>query len=227
MSDMEHWDNLISATEMMEDGGATATSMRAGFEYLAKKDAETPKPLLARYKIQINFGTGRTLRGPNTGVMTFWMNGSRLHGGGDELVHICKEVDHGSEQEEFVVGKPRDGAGCGSIIEPSFVRAGVAFCSNCQRMIAAHRLTQQIYFRSASRDIAAELVKRFRQFHNSSDIVLKYAEDDIRYMTVVRLLGVDQARKSRGMLVYPLAKIIRDTSTGASLENRFFAMLTS
>lgn len=224
---LEQWDHLKSAAEVMHAGGATTGSMKSGFEFLAKEVAMEEKPLIARYKIQINFATGRTVRGPNVGVMTFWMNGSKLHGGGDELVHICKEVDQGTEQADFTVGKPSDGEGCGNIIEPDWVRGGVAFCPHCRRMIAAHRLTQQIYFKSRSRDIADELARRFRQFGNSADIVLRYADDDIRYQTIVRLLGAAQARESRGQLVYPLVDILKDTSGGSSLEDRFFAMVTS
>lgn len=221
----DKFEHLTSAGEMMAP--ATADGLRQGLEFIERQRAKEDM-LVAGYKIQVNFGTGRTPHGPNKGVLSFWKSGAKLHGGGDEMVYVCEEVDYGStEFADFRVGRNTSGGGCGGIIDGANVRGGLAFCPSCKKFIRADRVTGQIYFRSTSRDLAEALAHWFRRFNFDADIVLKYADDDIRYNTCVKLWGIKKARRLRGQLVYPLHRIIRDTAGGAELEGRLFGMVTA
>jgi hypothetical protein len=183
---------------------------------------------MSKYRIQVNFGTGRTVAGPNKGVITFWRSGAKLHGGGDEKVMLCQEVDYGSSEfADFKVGKNTSRGGCGAFIEGSFIRGGIAYCPKCLRMMRADRVTGEVYFRSTSADLASGLAKYFRLFEHNADLVIKYAEDDIRYKVVQQLAGPAEARRLRGMLVYPLHRLLKDTASGSTVESRFLAAVSA
>jgi len=216
--------HLASTPEMIE--GVTPAGWHGGLtRYM---EAKADEPATASYRVQVNFGTGRTPQGPNKGAITLWASGRKLHGGGDEMIYLCKEVDFGSsEYVDFKVGRSTGGGGCGAYILPDFIRGGVAVCPRCNKLIAAERLTGQVYFRSTTRDLAAAVAGYVRLLDFDADVVVKYAEDDIRYHTVVQQKGVAEARKLRGMLIYKLDRIIQDVAGGADLENRCFALLSA
>ena len=44
----------------------------------------------ADYKIQIWFRSERSINKPLTYSLSFWESGKRLHGGGDEMMYICR-----------------------------------------------------------------------------------------------------------------------------------------
>jgi len=222
----ERFENLVSAEEMMR--GTTPQGLARGLALLQDmKKQELASRVIAKYKVQVNFGTNRTLQGPNKGVLTFWLSGSKLHGGGDEMLYLCREADSGSERDNFEVGRPGGGGGCGKFIAPQYVHDGAAMCPHCHNFINAAFLTGQIYFRATTRNVARAMAHYFRVAEHSADLVARFAQDDIRYQTAVLLQGAHKARISRGQLVYPLHRILRDVSGGAELEKRIYAMLTA
>ena len=215
---------LASTPEMLRD--VTPKGWHDGLtRYL---EAKADEPAMASFRVQVNFGTERTPTGPNRGAITLWASGRKLHGGGDEMVYLCKEVDYGSsEYVDFKVGRSTGGGGCGAYILPDFIRGGVAVCPRCSKLIAAERLTGQIYFNSSTRDLAAEVAKYVRLLEFDADVVAKYAEDDIRYRVLVQEKGAAEARRLRGILIYTLDRMIQDVASGADLEARLFAMLSA
>jgi hypothetical protein len=215
---------LASTPEMLQN--VTPKGWHAGLtRYL---EAKADEPAMATFRVQVNFGTGRTPTGPNKGVITLWASGRKLHGGGDEMVYLCKEVDYGSsEYVDFRVGKSTGGGGCGAYILPDFIRGGVAVCPRCNKLITAERLTGQIYFRLTTRDLATAVSGYVRLLDFDADVVVKYADDDIRYQMLIQEKGIAEARRLRGMLIYKLDRIIQDVSGGADMENRFFALLSA
>lgn len=216
--------SLASTPEMLR--GVTPAGWHDGLtRYLEAKADESP---MASYRVQVNFGTGRTPRGPNKGAITLWASGRKLHGGGDEMIYLCKEVDYGSDEyADFRVGRSTGGGGCGAYILPDFIRGGVAVCPRCNKLIAANRLTGQVYFRSTTQDLADAVAGYIRLLEFDADVVVKYAEDDIRYQVVAQNKGAVEARKLRGMLIYKLGRIIQDVAGGAELTTRLVALLSA
>src|ERR1044071_4879246 len=43
----------------------------------------------AKFKIELMFTEKWSIINPVPGIMSFWENGSQLHGGGDTIVHFC------------------------------------------------------------------------------------------------------------------------------------------
>jgi len=168
----------------------------------------------ADFKIEVHFGPKRTINGPNLLGLKVWLSGKKFHGGGDEICFWCSDTSG-------------TGAGCGNIILPDIIKGGIAYCEVCKRGVVADRLADMIVHRISTRNLSKLVEKLFRKLHSKADIYCKYDPDDIRYKVVVEKMGSLEAHKNRGRLIYPLKNIIRDTSNGASLENRLFALFSA
>ena len=169
----------------------------------------------AKYKIEITFVEGRTVKGPNRLGIQIWESGKRFHGGGDELMYWCKDSRKGED------------GGCWAPIPSDCVRGGVAICPSCKRAVNAELLTNMRLGYVTSQNLAKELVTMFRRLGSNCDIYLKYHKSDIHYIAMERDKGPDVARRLKGMAIYPLKNIIKDTSSGADLEKRFYAFVCS
>lgn len=192
--------------------------------------------IVAGYKIQITFGPGRSTFQEFNTALTFWSSGKFFHGGGDEQLYLClnrlamlpiKREDSCNFYLD-VLKKKIEGQGCGRPIPGSNINNGVAFCSTCQRGIVAENLVNMLFARGTVQSLSVQVAEIFRRtFDGKADIYCKYDPSDIRYITMQKTQGSEAAHRLRGMLIYPLDRIIKDTSAGASLENRFKAMFTA
>lgn len=169
----------------------------------------------AKYKIEVRFMKGRTTNGPNLCGVTVWESGKRLHGGGDDKMYFCKDV------------RPESDLGCWGPITSDYIRNGVAYCPRCKAAVNAQYLTDCRVYRLPTRTLAAQIEKIFRTLDSSADIYLKYDRDDIHFKAMERTRGWDVAKKLRGLHIYPLRNILKDTSAGADLAHRIYIFLTS
>lgn len=169
----------------------------------------------AAFKIEVTFGAGRTTKGPNLLGIQVWESGKRLNGGGDDLAFWCLSND---------LTQP---AGCGGIITSQYIKGGIAYCPHCERGVNHDLLTNMKIGRIATKNLAETCEKLFRQLDSNADLYLKYHKTDIRYAAMEQAKGVAVARRLRGMHIYPLKNILKDTAFGASVTGRFLAFLTS
>ena len=165
----------------------------------------------AKYKIEIMFGPKRTVTGPNTYVMQVFESGKRLHGGGDELAYWCRDVREGHD------------TGCWGIIIGDYIRNGIALCTHCDAAIRADFLTGQRFGKVMTKTLAEHVAKIWRQLDCSADIYCKFDRDDIRIKIMEEKVGAADAHRLRGLFIYPLPNILKDTAAGASVEARFEA----
>ena len=184
----------------------------------------------AQYKIEIHFGKDRTTSGPNVGGISVYESGNRLNGEGDELMYMCAERDKGLALnapgvKDYEVRKGTQG--CGSFIPGSLLKTGFACCPKCENIVVSENLTSVILFNLTTEALAEKLVKYFNQLEFNADIYLKYHPTDIRYSALVDAHGLDKGRMLRGLTIYPLKNIIKDTNAGSSLKSRFIALLSS
>jgi hypothetical protein len=182
---------------------------------IEKKTGLEDEKLLAKYKIEVLFGPGRTTAGPNPVRLMVWESGKKFHGGGDESMFFCKD------------GTVENGEGCWSPIPGDQVKGGFAFCSICNRTVNADKLAMSKEGRVTTKALSEELVRMFRQLGSNADIYCKYNRDDIHYISMERHKGRDIAKRLLGLHIFPLRNIIKDTSAGADLGKRFYAFLTS
>ena len=168
----------------------------------------------AKYKIELFFGPNRTINGPNVVQVKFFESGKKLHGGGDDLMFICRSSENEKE-------------GCGGFIPSDCIKAGVAICPSCSKAINAAYLSDYLIANFSTKRLAKELVTFFNKLGGHADIYCKYDPADIRYVAMVQRLGSKKAHELRGLHIYTLDRILRDTNAGADLEGRFYAFLTA
>lgn len=178
------------------------------------------KDVPARYKIQVFFTGKRTTQGPNDVTLTFWESANELHGGGDELMYICRD---GSSKEN-------PPPGCGTIFSGSNIsgsNAGlIATCPGCKRIVNANRLARDLTGRKTSRELAKALAGLWYKLGGNAALYLKFQPGDIRYVAASGD-GVSSYRRGQIPVMYPLKRILEDTSVGSNLESRFYAFLTA
>lgn len=179
------------------------------------KESGLVKEKRAAFKIEVTFGVGRTTKGPNLLGIQVWESGKRLNGGGDDLSFWC------------LSNNKKNPAGCGGIITSQYIKGGIAYCPHCEKGVNANLLTNMKIGRVGTKNLADLLEKLFRQLDSNADIYLKYHKTDIRYAAMEQAKGVAVARRLRGMHIYPLKNILKDTAHGASVSGRFLAFLTS
>lgn len=175
----------------------------------------TEGEIRAKYKIEIRFGPGRTTNGPNLCMIQIWESGKRFHGGGDDKMYWCKNVEAGSNE------------GCGKHIASQYIRNGVALCPHCKRAINAKMLTGEMVYKNTTKDLAIRLAALWQNLECHADFYCKYDQTDIRYKAMEAAKGLAVARKLRGMHIYPLKNILKDTAAGADLVGRIVAFLTA
>lgn len=177
------------------------------------KEVGLKDPLKAKYKIEVTFGPKRTIPGPNLLGIQVWESGKHMNGGGDDLAFWCQST--------------KTNEGCWGIITSDNIRGGAAVCPSCQRMVNADLLVNMKIGKITTQALAATLERHFRALGSSADIYLKYDRQDIRTLAMERQKGRDVARRLKGMHIYPLKNILRDTQHGADLTKRIHAFLTS
>jgi hypothetical protein len=184
-----------------------------------KTDTELEKnlggELVAKYKIEVTFVKNRTLTGLNHVGIQIWESGKRFHGGGDELMFWCK--DNREDHDD----------GCWAPIPGDCIRGEVAICPNCHMAVNSSLLTNMKIGHVYADSLAKELAKIFRSLNSNADIYLKFHKTDIRYIAMERDKGPEVAKRLKGMAIYPLKNIVKDTQHGADLSKRFKAFITA
>lgn len=167
----------------------------------------------AKYKIEVMFEEHRTIAGPNLLGIQLWESGKKFHGGGDELMYWCMDTE--------------SNMGCKSPIPSDFIKGPFAICPACQQAISMERAANMRVLRVTTRALSEELERCFRALGSNADIYLKFHKTDIRVQAMEKAKGPDVARRLKGMHIYPLKNILKDTSSGSDVAGRFYAFLTS
>jgi hypothetical protein len=170
--------------------------------------------LPAKFKIELNFGANRTVKGPNTFTLQVWESGKRIHGGGDDLMFFCLNVNNPKE-------------GCQNFISSDYLKGGIAYCPNCKMIVNAELLARRFVEKWDTKQIAEMCADIFRKLNSDADIYVKYHKMDPRYLAMERAKGPDVARRLKGMHIYLRRNIVNDTSVGADLGKKIFGFLTS
>lgn len=172
---------------------------------------------VAKYKIELMFNDDRSSLGvPFPGVMVVWHNGSGLGGGGDELLYPCPD----SHCKGYIG------------IDNIAVQSQTAFCPECRMVwqqshlseIRAYNLPEQLW----AEIIAAE----FLRMNCNADIYMKVARGRLRkgvedtsdkeggYVAEALYAG-----RKKDAVIYTMRSIMKDVSSGASIQSRILAFL--
>lgn len=227
--DQKQYTNVAPiSSEMAKYAKGTEMSERDLLHELAMERASKLKdePLVigakeqpAKYKIEVRFDRDRTVQGPNTCKITFWESGSKFHGGGDAMMSICRNSQNASE-------------GCGAIFSQDFIRDGVAICPKCNSAINSELLTSGLIrdnaHRLSTRELARHLVRFWHQLGGNADFYFKFHQEDRQPKPFYESsFGTLRKNKALDKAIYPLSRIITDTSAGATLETCVYNFLTA
>ncbi len=106
----------------------------------------------------------------------------------------------------------------------------LANCSRCGNLIAVENLTGQIPYFGRIGGLVEMIEILFRRLEGNSDIYLKHFKFDIRYdvkNTKGEFKNVDRARANIEKSIYPLYRILKDTSSAGTMASVIRAFLLS
>lgn len=190
----------------------------------------------ATYKLEVQFGKNRVGRGinaarPFAGVMSAWLSGSKFHGGGDEKIFECADQDclawirpHQITQKT-VVRKEN-----GREIEEFM---SLSYCTKCSKVWRSEKTTGERLYKLTEQNWAYAILQMLQRLDMDADIYLKYHPTDIRYVTMLEMARnrggeeLAKAKKNRGLHIYPLKNIIKDTKHGSDLYGRIRAFINA
>ena len=98
-------------------------------------------------------------------------------------------------------------------------------CPHCLLTHTSIEVGDSVFFR-LSVDKAAEVLDQWwHRLGCDADIYVKYSPTDIRVKAMQTAHGARAARDLRGLTIYPLENILKDTANGASSHSRFRALI--
>lgn len=215
---------------------ATEAERAEGFRILTEKlEKETEKGRAAMdakagHKIQLWFKSDRRLHGPVAFSLSFWESGKRMHGGGDEMMFVCRRHASAPKLKPFDVSSPTakvTSRGCDGLIPGGLIQAGRVICPHCQSHHNTELIGDSIFYRVTMQKASEILAYWWRKMGCDADIYVKYTPADPRVIQMGRAIGLQKARRLKGLTVYPLERIIQDTAGGSTVESRFKALLTA
>lgn len=196
----------------------SAKTMTLSEEQARKNLGEEVPEIRAKFKIEVTFIHARRVMGENACGIQVWESGKRFHGGGDQLMFVCTDTS----QED-----PRQREGCEGFIYADDITGGLAFCRNCKRQVLATKLGVVYTMRKSTKAIAEKCAALFNILGADADLYLKFHRTDVRYAAMEKAKGPQIATRLKGMHIYTLKSILKDTANGADLTGRFLAFLSS
>lgn len=191
---------------------------------LKKKMAAMDKLLadqqIAKYKIELFCSHRRSRQRAFPAAISLWESGSRLHGGGDDKVYECPAGKHGMPP-------------CGGIIGGHNQGYGHLVCPKCKKVWKGEQVSGERLAVLTNRGWAALILKFFVRLDHNADIYVKTPRSDLRVAAAaeqVKQMGGERlasVRTRKDLTIYPLKNIIKDTSNGADLLGRFYALLSA
>jgi len=184
----------------------------------------------ADFKIQIWFRSQRSMHAPIAFTLSFWESGKRLHGGGDEMMFVCRRHAESPKLKPFdlAMAKTKSVRGCDGLISGGLAQeTGAVLCPHCH---VSHRLDQigdSIFYRTTINQASDIIAKWWRKIGHNADLYAKYNPLDPRSVMMAQNYDFRTAREKKGLTIYPLQNILKDTLNGATLESRVKAFITA
>ena len=194
---------------------------------------------LAKYKIEVMVGPDRSAFRDFKALLSIHESGKHFHGGGDAGMYLC--MDHRLFERDNTTPpsalplmrqmlKERTEWGCGTPIPNNAIGGPLANCPGCGNLIAVDHLTGQIPYFGTIVGLVELVEILFNRFKGNADIYLKHFKYDIRVdFKDLRndMRKIEKARNNIEKSIYPLYRILKDTSSGATMASVIRAFLLS
>lgn len=157
---------------------------------------------------------------PVTGILSFWENGMKTHGGGDSKVYLCP-------------GHRVKGNGCYAVIPSEMNQDGFQVCSSCKSVWKPGDVVGEVMGNHTLQQWSTLLHRYFMRIGSSADIYLKLAKGDLFAVTEKEqerrrggeLLDKVRSGRQRDKAVYPFRNILKDAQLGKDLSQQFLNFL--
>jgi len=175
----------------------------------------------AKFLLDVYFNEERSVPRPFSGFLMAWTNGGFAHGGGDEKVYFCPAKVERNGQTKI----------CAAPMAPNLIKHGVGVCVACQQPSRGKDFVGAVYFKLGISSWAAVLERYFFRLECNADIRLGIMRGDLRQTTEIEQTGekrgvlLEKLRHRREWVRYSLQSIIKDGSSGATLDSRLNAFL--
>lgn len=175
----------------------------------------------AKFLLDVYFNEERSIHRPFSGFLMAWTNGGFAHGGGDEKVYFCPSKVERNGQTKI----------CAAPMAPNLIKHGVGVCVACQRPSRDKQFVGEVYFKLGMSSWAAVIERYFFRLECNADIRLGIMRGDLRKTTEIEQTSerqgelLENLRFRREWVRYSLKSIIKDGTSGASLESRLNAFL--
>ena len=210
-------------------------NLEAKFKEALRKEKEqalNAHKIKGKYKIQIWFKSDRSNKKPIAFSVSAWQSGMRLHGGGDEMMFLCKrhagvrDLLPSEMQYRTIDNKvkptPR---GCGLFIPGENSVNGRVMCPHCGANHDQEHVGDAVFFRLSADNAAKVLVNWYKKLESCADLYAKYTPLDPRTILMSQAVDPRTAREKKGLTIYPWKNILEDTANGSTLESRFKAFI--
>ena len=164
----------------------------------------------AKYKIEVVLTTDRKTAGVSACMITLFRSGGALHGGGDELMYLCRNE------------KNRD-MGCGSILKGKAMIGTVGnqivtvyYCKKCKKHVNRELLGSSVFYKLPIKTLAENIYNLFRELDSDADIYMKHIRVDVRK-------GIEDKNLMRAMqskieyAIYTVNNIMKDVTNGSQV----------
>jgi hypothetical protein len=175
----------------------------------------------AKFLLDVYFNEERSIHRPFSGFLMAWTNGGFAHGGGDEKVYFCPSKVERNGQTKI----------CAAPMAPNLIKHGVGVCVACQQPSRDKQFVGEVYFKLGMSSWAAVIERYFFRLECNADIRLGIMRGDLRKTTEIEQTSerqgelLENLRFRREWVRYSLKSIIKDGTSGATLESRLNAFL--
>lgn len=181
------------------------------------------KETTAKFKLEVFFRSGAKRNVDVRGCVAVWSNGGFMNGGGDAAVYLCsRELPAPSGGGNYT---------CLAPIDMRFTTPSEAVCTRCRTVTHPKHLVGQIQGDVPLYKWARLLHRLFHVLDCDADLRMAINRGSVHAAVEQEMTqhkGGEVYGKlmgKRDWITYPLAGIVKDTASGATLENRIKAFL--
>jgi hypothetical protein len=169
----------------------------------------------AQFLMDVMFNKGRSAHRPYDGLIVAYTNGGFAHGGGDEMIYFCPRHTEKNGQTKV----------CAAPLPPIAIQGKTAVCPVCRQVSRDRELIGQVYAKLTTQNWATLVSRMFYRLDCNADLRICILKGDLHRATE------DEREKSSGgdklykvydehqWVRYSLSSMIRDTTSGATLDH--------
>jgi len=175
----------------------------------------------AKYKIEVILPPRRKKNEAIACAVTAFKSGGNIHGGGDELLYLCR-----NENDAKI--------GCGAVLKSNpmvgTIDGGVVtvfYCDNCKKYVNRELLSSTFLYKLPLKKLAENIYGLFRKLDSNADIYLKHVHVDVRDAASRGGDKMMQVPQRMEYAIYTLKNIFKDTANDSQVLRKIEGFLTA